>query len=262
VTKEGWRDLYLWPRFKQGWRFWVVAWLGTPLLILLGAGLFFALFPQYLDPTLSTAQTLLDQAAKSTGRAMPYGPLVFIVLQTVQAIITAPLVVGPATFGEEFGWRAYLLPKLMPLGGRKAAVLLGVVWGVWHWPIIAMGYNYGFDYPGAPWAGMLAMVWFAFVVGTFLIWLTLKAKSVWPAVIGHAVLNGFGAIGALVVQGQPDPGGADRFTAFCPAGNVAAVAFAGVHRSPDVSGFKAGILGEISKEQISQRLSCLNNTCL
>jgi membrane protease YdiL (CAAX protease family) len=205
VTGEGWRDLYLRPRFKYGWRFWAAAWLGTPLLILLGTGLFFALFPHYLDSTLSSVQALLDQAAQSSGQSVPIGPGIFLLIQVVQAILIAPVLNGLATFGEEFGWRAYLLPKLMPLGGRKGVLLLGVIWGVWHWPVIAMGYNYGSGYPGAPWTGLLAMVWFTSIISVFLAWLTLRAGSVWPAVIGHASLNGLAAIGPLLAKGQPNP---------------------------------------------------------
>jgi membrane protease YdiL (CAAX protease family) len=205
VTGEGWRDLYLRPRFKHGWRFWAVAWLGMPLLILLGTGLFFVLFPQYLDLTLSSVQTLLDQAAQASGQSLPIGPGTLLLIQIVQAILIAPVLNSLATLGEEFGWRAYLLPKLLPLGGRKGVLLLGVIWGVWHWPIIAMGYNYGSGYPGAPWTGLLAMVWFTSVVNVFLAWLTLRSGSVWPAVIGHASLNGLAAIGPLLAKGQPNP---------------------------------------------------------
>ena len=205
VTREGWQGLCLRPRFRKGWVFWLLAWMGTPILILLGAGVFFVIFPQYLDTSLSMARQLLEERARTAGQPLPFGPAVLVVLQIVQGFAIAPLTNGPATFGEEFGWRAYLLPKLMPLGGRKAVLLLGVIWGVWHWPIIAMGYNYGLNYPGAPWLGLLVMTWFTVVAGTWLAWMTLKARSVWPAVIGHAAINGLGTIGALVSIGQPNP---------------------------------------------------------
>jgi hypothetical protein len=60
-------------------------------------------------------------------------------------------------------------------------------------------------YPGAPWLGAITFVWFTFIIGTFLGWLTLKAKSVWPAVIAHGSINGIAAIALLVVKGQPNP---------------------------------------------------------
>ena len=43
ITHEGWQVLYLRPRFKRSWRLWLVAWIGTPFLVLLGTGLFFAI---------------------------------------------------------------------------------------------------------------------------------------------------------------------------------------------------------------------------
>ena len=58
---------------------------------------------------------------------------------------------------------------------------------------------------GSPWLGMLAMVWFTLVIGIFLGWASLRGGSVWPAVIGHAAINGIAGIGALMVQGQPNP---------------------------------------------------------
>jgi membrane protease YdiL (CAAX protease family) len=82
---------------------------------------------------------------------------------------------------------------------------MGLIWGVWHWPVILMGHNYGLDYPGAPFLGPLAMVWFTLVLGTFLGWVTLKARSVWPAVIGHAAVNGMANLGVIFVQGEPNP---------------------------------------------------------
>jgi uncharacterized protein len=39
-----------------------------------------------------------------------------------------------SVFGEEYGWRGYLLPRLLPLGELRASLLVGVIWGVWHFP--------------------------------------------------------------------------------------------------------------------------------
>jgi hypothetical protein len=53
-----------------------------------------------------------------------------------------------------------------------------------------MGYNYGTDYPGAPWSGVLMFIFVSSVMGTFFGWASLRAGSIWPAIFGHAVLNG------------------------------------------------------------------------
>lgn len=206
ITREGWQNTLLPLKVREGWRFWLVAWFAPGLLSIVGLIVFLVLFPQYFDPEFGTLQQLLAMQAEQTGQPMPdVSPWVIIINQTVLAMLLAPLLNGIPTFGEEFGWRAYLLPKLMPLGTRTAIVLSGVIWGVWHWPVIAMGYNYGTDYPGAPWAGLLMMVWFCVVVGALLAWTSLRARSVWPAVIGHGAINGIAALGALFVRGEPNP---------------------------------------------------------
>jgi membrane protease YdiL (CAAX protease family) len=78
-----------------------------------------------------------------------------------------------------------------------------VIWGVWHWPVILMGYNYGLDYFGAPFLGPLAMVWFTLVLGILFSWVTIKTDNVWPAVIAHGALNGIASLGILFVTGNP-----------------------------------------------------------
>jgi hypothetical protein len=45
------------------------------------------------------------------------------------------IVLAPVTFGEEFGWRGYLLPRLMPLGQNWAILLSGVIWAAWRLPL-------------------------------------------------------------------------------------------------------------------------------
>jgi membrane protease YdiL (CAAX protease family) len=200
VTREGWSDTNLRPR-RHGWPYWIAAWFIPFIMTILGASLFFVLFQQYFDPSLKMLHDMLAR----TGQAISAPLWTILTIQTLSGVLIAPFINSPFTLGEEFGWRAYLQPKLMPLGGRKAVLSIGLIWGVWHWPVIAMGHNYGLEYPGAPWLGMLMMVWVTIGLGTFLGWLTVRAGNVWPAVIGHAAINGISGLAAVCVQGSPNP---------------------------------------------------------
>lgn len=201
VTHEGWSNMNLRPNFRKGWRYWLMAWLLPPLFILIGAAIFFVIFPQHFDATLATLQGMIALSPTP----LPFTALGLLLVQLGAGILVSPIVNSLFTFGEEFGWRAYLQPKLMVLGPRKAMLLMGVIWGVWHWPVIFMGYEYGFEYWGAPVVGPLLFCYITFGLGIILGWAAWRAKSVWPAVIGHAMINGVAAISALITLGKPNP---------------------------------------------------------
>lgn len=88
--------------------------------------------------------------------------------------------------GEEVGWRGWLVPRLIAWGPVRMILVSGVLWGVWHAPLILLGYNY----PGAPGAlGLVMMIGMCTLVGGVLAWLRLRSESVWPAALAHASLN-------------------------------------------------------------------------
>jgi uncharacterized protein len=199
VTREGKQNMLLQPNFDRGrWLYFLAAWVLPGVLTIIGMMLFFLVFPRFYDSSLTTLRQQMILAG-----AGGVSPIVIVLAQTIQAILIAPLLNAIPTFGEEFGWRGYLQPKLMPLGGRKAVLLTGVIWGVWHWPVILMGYNYGFGYFGEPVLGLLAMVWFTVVISALFGWVTIKTDTVWPAVIAHGALNGIAALSLLFLQGEP-----------------------------------------------------------
>lgn len=199
VTGEGRRNLRLRPESDGTWKYYAAAWLLPAVLVVLGGALYFALFPAQFDPSMAAFADLLRELGADLD------PRVVAAVQIVSALTIGPVVNAVFAFGEEFGWRGYLLPKLLPLGVRRAVLLHGVVWGVWHWPIVAMGYNYGFDYPGFPYTGMVAFLAFTVGAGTFLAWVTVREGSVWPACIGHGAINAIAGITVLFVAGQPNP---------------------------------------------------------
>ena len=86
--------------------------------------------------------------------------------QTLLLIQFAQLLIAPGinavfAFGEEWGWRGFLLSKLLPLGQWRALGLSGALWGLWHMPVILLGYNY----PLHPQFGVLLMMIFCVIMG-------------------------------------------------------------------------------------------------
>ena len=98
------------------------------------------------------------------------------------------------TFGEEWGWRGFLLPKLLPLGQWPALLLTGVLSGLWYSPVVLLGY----DYPFHPKFGVILMTIYCVIFGILLGWLRLETGSVWPAAIGHGALNAVGGFSYVV----------------------------------------------------------------
>lgn len=109
-----------------------------------------------------------------------------LILMGIQAVIVSPFLTLPITFGEEYGWRAYLQKELMGLVGKaKAALLVGLIWGVWHAPLVAMGHNY----PGYPAEGILLMTAYAVTLSVILGLAFIKSGSVWLVSYIHGINN-------------------------------------------------------------------------
>lgn len=95
------------------------------------------------------------------------------------------VVTALGAFGEELGWRGYLLTNLLPLGRLKACVITGLIWGVWHIPNILMGNLY----PGYPLPGVIMIIIMCLLLGMIFGWLRIVSGSLWPPVVAHAALN-------------------------------------------------------------------------
>jgi len=202
ITREGWSNTLLRPDFRRGrWRYYLAAWFLPPVAALVGAAIYYLLFPGNFDPSMTSYREL---AETPTGSAME--PWVFLITQVGIGVVVTPLSLTLiVSLGEEFGWRAYLLPKLMPLGPRKAVLLVGVVHGVWHWPSILMGSDYGFGYWGAPVMGPLLFVVMTCLSSAFYAWLILRSGSVWPAALYHGAFNASNTLVWIFAGGLPNP---------------------------------------------------------
>ncbi|MBC9954557.1 CPBP family intramembrane metalloprotease [Leucobacter sp. cx-42] len=155
----------------------------------------FSGFAEVLDAQLAT----MGMDASSLG--LP--PVSLLVLAQIAAIPLGALFNCLFAFGEEVGWRGWLLPALRPLGTWPALLISSAIWGLWHAPVILLGYNFN----RTDIVGVLLMVAGCIAWGVFFGWLRLRSASLWPAVIAHGSLNA--AAGLFMLLGtageQPDP---------------------------------------------------------
>lgn len=197
LTKEGFaiKELHLAFKWKGNQKYYMLVWPGLAGMILLGAILYFLIFRKQFDSNLGYIGALLtaqDGNTYTTGQLWQY-----MFFQLLIGVVLSPLVNLVNCFGEEWGWRGYLLPKLLKCMPVVPAVLLdGAIWGLWHAPLIALtGYNYGIGYAGYPVTGILAMCVFCMAVGTIFSYTEIKTGSCIPSILGHGMINGFSMIG-------------------------------------------------------------------
>lgn len=201
LTKEGFHRMYLRPNFKGHGKQYLLVFFGPTLLLLFSGVFYFLLFPGSFDPELSLLKDMLASSGK-TGISAP----ALLLVQTLQMILIGPIVNIIPTMGEELGWRGYLLPKLrVLLPDRGALVVTGAIWGIWHAPVIAMGHNYGTEYWGYPWLGILAMVVFCVVFGTIEGYVAIKLESAIPAAMIHSALNAGAGLPLYLVKSGYNP---------------------------------------------------------
>lgn len=128
-------------------------------------------------------------------------------LQTLLAgafnvVVLAPLLgLTTGVFGEEYGWRLYLQDLLVAEYGKlKGVILLGVVWGLWHAPVVIMGWTY----PGYGMVGLVVFTFFTTILGVLLSYSVMLSGSIWVSSYIHAINNGYGNF-TLYITTMNDP---------------------------------------------------------
>lgn len=101
------------------------------------------------------------------------------------SVVGTPLSGLATVFGEEYGWRGYLHSELVKLGPRSGVFLVGLIWGIWHIPIILSGVH---TYPPNPLGLSLGLTFFI-LVGFVFGYAVMKTTSIWVVSFMHGVLN-------------------------------------------------------------------------
>lgn len=225
--------LFLQLNIRKAWKQYLLAAFIPGVLEGIGVTLYFLAFPAHFDLSFTYAAQLLALNGQTV--ELPQLSLPVVIGAGLIVILAAPLVIvnHVAAFGEEIGWRGFLLPLLIDeLGIQKAVLLDGILWGIAHAPLVCFGLNYTGNYPGAPWSGILMMVLFATSIGISLSYLTLKSRSIFPACIAHGAINAIREAPLLICLDTynallgPKPSGLIGMTGFLILGAVILAGFA------------------------------------
>ena len=127
----------------------------------------------------------------------PIPPVAAFLLSLVQSVIAGFTVNLPFALGEELGWRGLLLRETQKSGFLRSNLFIGVVWGLWHAPIIAQGHNY----PGHPVAGIFMMTLFTTTFSFPMAYCRFKSGTILGPSALHGMFNPLGVLTALFVAG-------------------------------------------------------------
>jgi len=118
----------------------------------------------------------------------------------VQILLLGPTVNALFGFGEELGWRGLLQRELAPMGFWRASLAIGLVWGLWHAPLILLGHNY----PQHPQLGVGLMVLWCVLLAVPFSYVRVKSRSVVAVAILHGVLNASAGLPLMLTSGGSD----------------------------------------------------------
>jgi membrane protease YdiL (CAAX protease family) len=154
-----------------------------------------------LGQPVNVAELLAQAAGGQTAEVAAIPNWLLLVIVGVQAVVLGPVLALPIAFGEEYGWRGYLQGELIKIGKVRGILLVGVIWGLWHAPIIAMGHNY----PGYPVLGIFLMTLYTIALGFLFGYAVLKSGSVWLAAFLHGLNNQVAAFLLAMIYRPADP---------------------------------------------------------
>jgi CAAX protease family protein len=177
LSELGWK----WPQARYAIMSWYIPLLYATIayVIVWGSGL--GGFPNH-----ETMQQLVSRMGLRTSPAVSTVVYVLLVgsFGLIQSLARA--------LGEEIGWRGFLVPELFKtMGFTSTALISGVVWSCWHYPILIWGdYN-----AGTPtWYGLTCFTVMVVAISFVFAWMRLKSGSLWTGAMLHASHN-------LYVQG-------------------------------------------------------------
>jgi membrane protease YdiL (CAAX protease family) len=122
-------------------------------------------------------------------------PITLFVVILAWAVTIGTIIGALSAAGEEIGWRGYMLTRLIDAGVPRPVLASGLIWGLWHVPLILAGVYVAGSSPVV--SAMLFMITVT-SIGFVFARVRLETGSIWPAIALHGAWNS-------IIQGAFDP---------------------------------------------------------
>jgi len=143
---------------------------------------------------------LKDPSSLKMKEQMESKPILFFILAIIQSLFAGITINALAAFGEESGWRGFLLNEYKEKSFIEASIRIGLIWGVWHSPVVANGLNY----PQHPQIGVFMMIIWCILLTFIFNYLRIKSKTVLSSAVIHGTLNAMAGFSILYIIGGND----------------------------------------------------------
>lgn len=186
-------------------RWWLIAWILPLVLALLTFGISLIMpgvqFSPGMDGFISRISgSLTPEQLDMLKTQIASAPYIIFISALIQGLIYGPTINAVAAFGEEYGWRGFLQKQYSYMSFWKMSLVIGIIWGLWHAPIIIQGYNY----PQHPVLGVFMMIVFTVLFTPLIAYVRIRSGSVIAAAIMHGTLNATVGISLLYTMGGSD----------------------------------------------------------
>lgn len=188
--------IMVWAVFYRDYTFWkffglrlgkIKYWFILPIMMLMTMIIIY-LVSYILNPDQFLNSSELQHRMKDIFIVIPGVPALMSLLIPLALNLTVGIAFSIIAYlGEELGWRALMYPQLIKLGLTKGLIIGGIIWGLWHLPLILMGHNY----PNHPIIGNIMMILMCIPMGIILYYAYIKSGNIFVPAIMHSILNQF-----------------------------------------------------------------------
>ncbi len=180
----GWK-----PKFS--FKYLLGALIGPQILSWIGAGIFFIFNKDAFGVSLDAYLAMLPSETRDVFANAEINLNVVLTVVIIMSLTFLPISQVLPSLGEEAGWRGVMYPflkaKLGPVAGKLVG---GVLWGIWHWPLVILGnYFYEGDYFGKPFLGPVMICITLCAFGILIDHFYEKTGCIWIPSLMHASMN-------------------------------------------------------------------------